>query len=130
MPTEFAARNDYIEKRWAILGRILAGPDATTPAVAALAITGGTPLPEEPDDYGGPRLLEATDVIAIGRALDDLDDASIVDRHGGYDFTGLYGTEGSHPSGDAEMYVKAFHQLRDFYAESARQQAAMIIRLL
>jgi Domain of unknown function (DUF1877) len=132
VPEEIDGEDEQVDAKWAILECMLEGPDPATPAVAAQAIAGGRDLTERPWPglFDGPRLITPDDAAIISAALLEVTDADIEHAFHTYDFTGRFGADGSRPSGLLKWYLWAFHNLRDFYVETAARGGAVVIMLV
>jgi hypothetical protein len=125
---EHVAENQRVGKAWSVLSYILADGRLPSPVVGpARAIAGGEVLPEDDLDYGGTRVLSPRLVHEIAGELAAFSDGEIMHRYHTIDFTGSYGArEGAHTR-PVETYLDAFHEVRDFYAETARAGDAMAV---
>ncbi len=120
---DYLAESEEVAKDWDVLYRVLANgrPDS----VAAAAIRGGVRMENEPDDYGGTRVLSPAEVARIAAELGALSEQDIEQRCRTIDFTGVYGEA----DGATEPPLNAFRALRDFYAEATKNGDAMAVWL-
>ena len=119
-----------LEKAWHGVHFLLCGTAGDAPAPFGQAVLGGTPLGQDLG-YGPARFLEAGDVAAVATALSSIDRVSLATS---YDGAALQAAD-VYPGGwddpeNREWLLRAFDELRDFYAAVASRGNAVLIYLV
>ena len=121
-----------LHKDWHILHFLLSGSVEATEELLGQCIVGGREVFDELGvmSYGPARYFTETDVKAIAEVLADLteDDLETMWNPSLMDNAGIYGVDGNEEF-DADRVMQYFEDLREFYADTAQKNNAVVMYL-